>query len=401
MVLPGGTPNVKYFRQPVINESLEEIYADIDAWTYEIFEGQQDSYANMDLTVIVPPLLYRGVFVKGLCFTRAADLLLARYPTMREYFVTIASSMWSSFPWSQNADAFFATYQNEHRNLWFRKTNPERASKVLIPLADADFTHEFLFQPVAMRKKTIDVLTVSRLDEVKNLPLLCKSVMIHSKKYRPIRMTIVAGRSSGNFKDLTTEEQLEINRIEQELGGGIDDFIDLEANVPHGLLPHYYSSARATVLGSLIEGANRSLKESMSCNTPVICFQDFNRYTRGADCVFPVGAGLYSEFDAEALADVIHMVLEETKDLQPRTRYLQIRGRARMLNTCLDAIPYFQDSLPDYITGANHLNSWLNRAMLNTFEMDILEWIYAKSPLVHSIGLQQIDSALRFFLTMK
>ncbi len=397
--MPGGKPNVEYYRQPVINKPLEKIYADIDAWTFEIFEGDEESYYKTDLTVLLPPLFYQGKFLKGLCFTRAADLLLARHTEMAEYFVTIASSMCSGYPWSKNADAYFATYNNDYRDSWFRQTNPNRANKTLIPLADADYTHEFLFQPVPIRKKSIDVLTVSRLDDVKNLSILCQAILVYSKKYKPIKMTIAVGRPSGNWKDLTDEEQEELSKIHQVFGGQIDEYIDLVANVPYCILPHYYSCSRICVLGSLIEGANRSLKEAMCCNTPVLCFKDLNRYTRGEDCIFPAQAGLSSEFDAEALCDAIHLALSGKVTFEPRQEYLQERGRCSMFNSCLDAIPYFQSSLEDYSPGCHEKNSWLNGALQQTHQVNVLEWIYAKSPMVHASGLEQIDSHLSFFLS--
>lgn len=396
--MPRGVPKAQYYSQLSNPKPLSEIFADIDSWTFEIFEGDGNVYDKIiDLTIMLPPLNYRGVELKGLCYTRAADLLLARHPSMANRFVTIATSMCSAYPWSQSADALFSTYKNDERDAWFRHTYPERSDKPLIPLADADYVHEFLFTPKQMRKKSIDVLTVARLEPCKNLPLLCEAVLIYSRKYRPIRMTIVAGRPSGTWENLTEEEQIELNGIKSVMGERFDDYIELIPHVAHGVLPQYYASAKLCLLGSLIEGANRSLKEAMSCDTPVVCFKDFNAYARGSDMVFPEGAGLQASFDAEALADVIHSVLENGASFAPRKHFLQTRGRERMLNKCMDSIPYYRESLPYYEEGRHSKNSWLEEAMKAQYHMEPLEWVY-QSPLVHSLGLSLVESRLTQFL---
>lgn len=395
--MPKGTPDRSYFRQPLIDKPLADIYADINSWTYEIFADEEELYNKIDLTLLLPPLAMGGTTLKGLCYTRAADFLLERFPRMRERFVTIASSMCSAYPWSRNADALFATYQNDDRDSWFRTAFPESASKPLLPLSDADYTHEGWFQPLPIRQKTIDVLVVSRLDDVKNIPLLCRAVKIHCKKHYPVRLTVLAGRAAANWTNLTAEERLVITSMEHELDGRLDDYVTMEAFVAHLFLPHYYSQARVCVLGSLIEGANRSLKESVCCNTPVVCFKDFNRYSRGTTPVFPPGAGIYSEFDAEAMADAIHEVLNSTTDLKPRAAYLERAGRTRMFNLCLDQLSYFKDTLPSYLPGAHHTNKWLETTMRQVYGIGISDWIYAEHKLVHSIGLSNVDTVLRHF----
>lgn len=396
--MPQGTPKAEYYKQARSQKPRSEVFADIDSWTFEVFEGQTDAYEKIDFTVVLPPLSNRGVQLKGLCFTRAADLLLDRYPSMAQRFVTIASSMCSAYPWSKSADALFATYKNDERDAWFRNTYPARSEKPLVPLADADYVHEHLFTPMPVRQKNIDVLIVARLEACKNLPLLCEAVLVYARKYRPIRTTIVAGRPSGNWKDLTQEEQVELDGIKRVMGDKFDDYLDLTAHIVHRALPHYYSSARVCVLGSLIEGANRSLKEAMSCNTPVICFKDFNSHSRGSDIVFPEGAGLQAPFDTEALADVIHTVLENPDSFTPRQHYLQTRGRERMFNKCLDSIAYFRDALPGYEAGRHGENSWLHEAMKKQYDLKPLDWVYAQSPLVHAVGLSQVESRLAEFL---
>lgn len=396
--MPRGTPNAEYFHSTLVNKPLDQVFADIDSWTYEVFEGEVDSYWKIDLVVVLPPLHLNGTFVKGMCFTHGADLLLNRYPAMKERFVTVASSMCSSFPWADQPDALFATYQNEVRNNWFRTNYLDRANKTLVPLADADFVHEHLFAPRPVRKKCVDVLAVSRLEFCKNLPLLCESILIHCKKYKPIRMTIVAGRRSGDWKDLTPEEQIIYGSIEKVLGDKMEACVELVPHVVQALLPHYYSNARVSVLGSLIEGANRSLKESLSCNTPVVCFTNLNVYTRGNDTIFGPEAGLQSDFDAEALADTIHEVLENPDYFQPRSWYLQNQGRQRMFNKLLDSIPYYRQNLPGYEQWLHHQNKWLNEAMQAQYQMTPLDWVYAKSPFTHSHGLEKVEGTINALL---
>ena len=56
-------------------------------------------------------------------------------------------------------------------------------------------------------------------------------------------------------------------------------------------LSKYYSASKCCVLGSLIEGKNRFISESQSCDVPIIVFKDFNKYSRGDFPVFFGNAG--------------------------------------------------------------------------------------------------------------
>ena len=46
-------------------------------------------------------------------------------------------------------------------------------------------------------------------------------------------------------------------------------------------LPKVYTSAKCTVLTSLIEGKNRCLFESLCCDTPIVVFKAHNQWARG------------------------------------------------------------------------------------------------------------------------
>lgn len=396
--MPHGSPKAEYFQSTRIEKPIDEIFADLNSWTYEICEGETQSYFKIDLTALLPPLSYNGHFLKGVCYTRAADMLLARFPAMKHHFITIASSMCSAFPQAREADALFSTYKNAQRENWFRRTFPERAEKPLIPLADADFVHEEVFSPTPVRAKLIDVLTVSRLEHCKNLPMLCRAVRLYAKKYGRIKLTIVAGRHEANFLNLSSEEQEVMSEIQQVFGEGLEDYVDLIPHVAHSLLPHYYSSAKVCVLGSLVEGANRFLKEAMACNTPVICFKDFNQFVRGNHPIVPPTAGMMCQFSEEALADCIHHAIVNSASFSPRASFLNTYGRIRVFNQCLDSLPYFTEQIPGYQSGEVHSNAWLTAAMQQAFGMTPTDWIYARSPLMHSYGLSQVEERLSRFL---
>src|SRR5579883_1678559 len=158
-----GIPVTEYYRNSSVQKPIEQIYADMDAFTCEISEGEEELYEEIDLWVPLPPLFYENRFIKGIFFSKATDLLLQRYPQLSEIFHSASISAWSSYPYSNLADIYFTLYQNPSREAWFQKTHPEKANKLLIPLQDADYTHEYFFAPMPGLPKDIDVLYISRL----------------------------------------------------------------------------------------------------------------------------------------------------------------------------------------------------------------------------------------------
>lgn len=388
-MLAGRYP-VDHFSNCGTHKPLAEIYADLDAFTMEYFEDEPAFHERIDVWVLVPPLLYEGHFLKGIFFSQSVDFLHKLYPQLPQLFFSIANSQWCNCPWSRQADAHFTLYPNPRREARFRKTNPQRADKILIPLQDADFTHEYAMPPVPFVPKEYDAICVSRMHDLKNLPMIATALKVYRQKYRPIRMALVVGSAFGlNFHGLTEGELAELRKIEMILQHPRDD-IEFVPRARHAdELPGDYSRAKLCVRGSLIEGKSRALFEAASCNTPVVCFRQFHQYARGAGAgsgcqrsagstvgvsgqtrsqaepgdeieiaaAFPERAGLYApEFDAESLADTFHQVLQDEAAFRPRRRSLGTSGRRNFRNACIDRFPCYRTALPDYIP-ARHVGN--------------------------------------------
>jgi glycosyltransferase involved in cell wall biosynthesis len=412
----------EYFANPRIDKPLAEIYADLDAYTMEVFADEPAYHEHVDLWVLLPPLGYEGRFLKGILISQGVDYLCERFPRLPQLFFTLATSRWSAYPWSRRADGYLALYANPHREAWFRRTHPDRADKILLPLQSADFTHDYALAPVPFLPKDFDVICVSRLHDLKNLPLIASALKVYQRKYRPIRMALVAGKEFDlNFKGLDPEEQAELRKVEEILEHP-HDYIEFIPRVKYfEQLPGYLSRSRLYVLGALLEGKNRALYEAMSCNTPVVCFRQFNQYARGDEAVsgqrsavshasgpertrapaFPEGAGLYApEFDAESLADTFHEVLQNETSFHPRRRFLEVSGRKNFFNQCVDAFPYYRTELPDHRAGQHVQNLWLDLAVQANYQLSLLDFLYDRNPRLSRLhGVQTIDEILAFYFS--
>lgn len=385
----------QYFTNPTINKPLEEIYADLDAFTQEIFENEPHRFPTLSFYVILPPLFYEGRLIKGLYLSESVDLLNKVFPQIAPVFFSFAYSMWCAYPWSITADAYCKLYNNPSREAWFRKTYPERANKILIPLMDSDFTHEYLIAPRNVKQKDIDVLCVARLSEEKNLSVVAQALKIYRQKYpqHPIRLSLLICRPMDPKKPETLDEhaRIEWKKMETILGNPFD-YLDVIPEVDYYTeMPNYYSRAKLCIMTSLLEGKNRSILEAMSCNTPVVCFQEYNQYARGDSPVFPEGAGLYASFHPESLADTIYTALQNRGEFKPRQRYLEYWGRKNFFNTCLDSFPYYRENVPGYVPTQAYNNLWLDLALQQNYQMSLYDFLYGRSQLSHLYGLQQIS----------
>lgn len=387
----------KYFNYPEIHHTREEIYSDLDSWTNEIFEQNADQFEKVNFSVLLPPLFYQGQFIKGLYFSESVDLLNKILPQLSEVFFSIADSLWCSYPWSNTADAYFCLYDNPSRTDWFKKTYPQRANKILIPGSNADFINEYLIAPQPINTKDIEVLCVAHLSPIHNLPLIVKALKIYQKKYnKSLKITLILEDyfDPNNADLLTGEAQLEWQKIKTILANHLED-IEIVSQVDYYQeKPLYYSRSKVCLLGSLLEGKNPRLSEAMSCNTPVICFRQFNQYIRGKTELFPPESGLLSEFDPEALADTIHTALDNLTVFQPRLNYLKYQGRKKFFNTCLDSFPYYHNIIPDYIQGQAYNNLWLDLAMQYNYQISLHDFLYGRSPRSHLQGLVNIYKIL-------
>jgi glycosyltransferase involved in cell wall biosynthesis len=359
----------------------------------------EESYIHF--CIVMPPLLHDGNFLKGIIFTnRVCDALLERIPKIQEYFHVIASSFGPDYPTAALADAYLTLYPNPEREAWFRKNYPHCADKALIPMQGADYVNEYQFMP-APTPKEVELICVARIRPLKNLPMIARALKVYRKKYGfPCRMTLLG--TGGKRRDFDCQDRNAWNPVEQKILGEMEDFLgnmdEYIDFVPwrcrnQGTLQKEYARAKLTVMGSLLEGKNKSIYESMSCNTPVVVFRQFNEGIRGDTPIFPEGAGLYApEYDPESLADTIHQALHNLNSFTPREGMLNHYGRKRFVQMCMDALPYYRQTLPGYDDGSVFENPWLNLAMYSNWGTHVEGFVYKeqKQYTYQLAGLQEL-----------
>src|SRR5262245_2386001 len=217
-----------YISNPNIDKPIGEIYKDLDSFTWELLEEDEDIHDNVDFTVVLPPLCYEGHFVKGLFFSRGVDYLHNSLPELSNLFFSMAYSMFCSYPWAVSADAHLVCYLNPAREAWFRRERPAQAQVHVIPLAETDHMDEYRIAPVPGLGKNIDVLSVSRLQDVKNVAMIAHALKVYRSKYtRQIRMTLITGNRGGVSPDrLPPYACKQLAAIDRILGR-VEDYIDL------------------------------------------------------------------------------------------------------------------------------------------------------------------------------
>jgi glycosyltransferase involved in cell wall biosynthesis len=361
-----------YYSVPHIDQPIDAIYELLDKLTFEVFPEDEWLFQQLVFQVILPPLAYDGRFVKGLAFCQGVDVVCHRLPWIQDYFHLLSHSGWCAYPWSDHADGLFTLYPNSQREAWFRERYPHKAEKPLIPMTYyVDIISEKDFFPDPSVSKTIDLLCVSRIAPFKNLPMLAHALTVYRKKYgRALKMTWLTNfpASLAERETMPLFIQEELKQVEAILEAG---------QVTMEILPYtptmrpYYQQARLVVLGSLIEGKNRALKEAAACDVPVVCFEAFNQYARGGAPAFVPGGGLMAPFDAEALADTWHQALTHLGDFTPRESFLKTEGRIHFMNRLIDSFPHYAEALPGFDPGRHHCNPWLNDAMTSLFAMDL------------------------------
>lgn len=375
-----------------MKKPIEEIYRDFDSYSHEIFEDDNSAETKGWVKVVVPPVYWQDRFLKGLCFSASVDFVLQKYPLFSDLFVTLATSMSISYPWSIEADGYLASYSNDDRDNWFRANAiPARAHKPLIPLGDADFTNERQFVPLPDVRRCVDVLTVSMLWEQKNLPLIAEAVKLLSQQYQPCSWTLLIGREEEELDQSAMKELRRVQAVVSDFGSRFE----VVYKVNPCLIPQFYARAKVYVLGSLFEGSNRSIKEAMSCDTPVVCFEGYNQYARGAQPLFPPECGLTTAFSSAALATGIEQVLKAPEAFSARNGFLSSGGgRLNFLEKCLCYLPYFSENLPGFLAGQNCSNVWWNAALQAGFGVSVVDYLYAEQKSSAAGGIQDIGTLL-------
>lgn len=370
----------QFYHDDELAKPLDEIFEDLQAYSYELFADDHRTHKHA-VGVVLPPLLRDGTLIKGLMYSQSTDYLLHHHPEFSELFNVMAFTGWCNIPWTNHGDGYLVCYDNPVRNAWFRQAYPERADKIIVPLEESDFYIDerarfFPVEPYASNRD-IDLLVVSSLIPLKNIPIILEAVKIFSKKYYPIKMTWL-GRLNWESED---EEGVWARRVLKEIdaiSSKRESYINFHPKIQLAEMRNVYSRSKVFVLGSLIEGKNRSLREAMACDTPVICFRGFNQYVRGDDFAIPPGAGLYcDDFNAEALADRLHVLLSNRGEFSPRQSFLRYYGKARAFNVAIDSFrDYYSSRIPDYKVGNHTNNAWLNERISAQYGIDLLSYVY-------------------------
>lgn len=396
-----GQHQIEFLDNPNIDRTPAQIYAALDEFTDEIFAENTERFGNISVYVILPPLRYEGRFVKGLMFTESAELLVQRYPRIKEIFHLCAYSMWSSVAWSVQADALCMPFAHPDREAAYRARHPHRSHQPLVPLFDSDYTNEYVMAKQAVESRDIDVLCVSRLDRCKNLPMLAQALKVLRQKHpeHPMRVAFIPGRDvTANGVWLTSDER-DVLRSMTQILGYLPDYLAFLPPMNQLQMSQYYSRARCYVLASLLEGKNRAALESMACDTPGVTFQAHCQYSRGPSLLYPENTGLMApEFTAESLADTIYQVVRNYGDFKPRRSFLQHYGRKNFFNRALDVFPYYETALPDYRRGQHFTNLWLDLAVQDNYQVGLSQFIYDHNALIsRPQGPQDIARSLGFY----
>lgn len=401
-----------YFENPYMNKerSIEQIWDDIDAYSGEYFENEPTFHEKIDFVIPLPPLEYRGKFTKGIFFSQGMGYLLKLYPQLKELFFSCAYTMWSSYSWCDEADCYLTCYENKPREAYYKNKYPHKKGIIFIPLQDADFGNEYKMAPTLDTPKTVDVLMVSSPIAVKNLPMLAKAIKVYEQKYACRLKTTIALGTAGckklddgsiDYSGIEENRRKILDEVNSILYNKMFDYINFEPYVNHSDLPKLYTSSKCTVLTSLIEGKNRCIFESISCNTPVVVFKAHNQWARGEHPIFFGNSGEYvQEFTPESLADTIHKVITHPENYEPRKNHLLHSGRKNFIDICASYIPYYKENIPDYGKTKFHENLWIDLACREDYGLGYKDFLYSKRPAIqHVRGLKDIDKMLDFYFS--
>ena len=110
-----GTFPEEYVREP-LRYSCPRAYELMDGFTYEEFDPEELTF----VTILLPPLVFDGITLKGLYAAPGVDAIHLLLPRASEQFISIANSRWASYPWSSHADGYFVSYDNHDRINYFK-----------------------------------------------------------------------------------------------------------------------------------------------------------------------------------------------------------------------------------------------------------------------------------------
>lgn len=398
--MPKGNCPKYLYHTTDINKPIEEIWQDIQGYSSERFpEDNLNIRESTNFTIIIPPIEYKNKFIKGLYMSNGVDCIQKLYPNHQKLFFSMATSMWSSYPWSNYADIYMTSFDYPQRLEWFKKKYPQKADKIFIPLQDADFTNEYFLKPLDNVEKDIDILSIAQLNEIKHLEMLIEALTIIEKKYGYIpKATLITGNTKSNFGE---NEKNIINKMIKVVGNleTLKKYINFIGHIPYSQeLCKYYNRAKCTVLTSIFEGKNRMISESLCCNVPVVTFNNLCKFTKGNDLTVPKNAGVSCYYNTEALADSLHYMIHNYKKFTPRDSYLKHHGRKNFVNKLISYVPYYRENIPEL---KNNLieNSWFNEAFYENYQLNYTDYLYGKNIfMIESIVNENNHIAIDFYL---
>ena len=114
------------------------------------------------------------------------------------------------------------------------------------------------------------VLFTGRLERLKGLDTLLRSIALLREQARPVRLLVVGDDSSNGILEAGQYpgERARMEALARKLG--IEDAVDFLGAVPHDALPVYYSLADVCAVPSHSESFGLVAVESQACETPVV-----------------------------------------------------------------------------------------------------------------------------------
>lgn len=281
--------------------------------------------------VLLFPLIMYGKFYKGVIWVCFPDRLIRNYPDVKKYFIVISTSAW--FGWSHTSveDIHALTVESDIGK--FKKEFPNRE---YIVLHDGDFISEDDYYPIGTNKE-YDVIFVSRTVPYKRHHVFIKIMYILKKQYhRDIKALVIATpdyvpkRFFNIFKSPLSLRNT-VTNMKHELYEPIIKLLYKKA-IMEGLnitlvtkyqniesLRSFYSQSKMYLLLSKFEGVNRTAKETLLCNTPIMTIQN----TATAEAYVNHDTGKAVVDDLDAIARGIVDMLDNYTSYSPREWFMR------------------------------------------------------------------------------
>jgi len=333
--------------------------------------------------ILLHPLVMHGKLYKGVIWTYFPDVLLQNYPDVKKYFIVISTAAWHSWSHSSVEDIHALTVESDIEG--FKKEFPNQD---YIILHDADFISENDFCPVKTNKE-YDLIFVSRTAAFKRHHTLIKIMYILKNKYhRDIKALIIAIREYKVleiyriFKPPVTLKNIVLNIkfrfyrpiimlfYKKAMMDSLNITLITEPK-DEGSIKSFYSKSKMYLLLSTYEGVNRTVREAILCNTPIMVIKNCPT----AEAYVNNDTGKAVEDDPDIIAQEIIALVDSYESYSPRKWVLENQPRKRTAEIIWGKINSIQ-RFPGYpdINAANDIrkqftkNKYDNYSDLNNFK---------------------------------